>query len=400
MAKSKKVKIIISKKTKKRSSSTYKYYAEAEFIPETYLQQQFKSRGNWTRITRDKLKTTPDLDYIYVDGKCLLDKIHYGVKTKLKNIISGKGDIISDKAKFIRQMALHPKSKGFVQETVNIDMLDIANNPKLLADKYNKLFANPVPRDWDSSPVSTVYIFKPISGYGGAGIQRFNSFEAFSKYCQKIISSWTSKWQDIKNPHRDFYRHWQLQQYITNPLLIRMKPDNRLYKFHIRMFYIYRPGDKKSFYLKRGLMATALKPYFNGNWHDKKIHDTHFYGRIGESFPGALKLSQVKLDDIYRQLDVVFSEIDKILKKARVGCFPESNNCFHLFGADIMLTRDYKVKILEVNGSPGLFYNDSPILPAELKSVVENIMDQVVDDYFPPKHKPANPYAEDVIYLD
>lgn len=390
MAKSKRVKIISSKKTKKRSRKIYKYYAEAEFIPETYLHQQFKSRGNWNRITRDKLKTTPDLDYIYVDGKCLLDKIHYGVKTELKNITDNT-KIISEKDNLATQMQKDIIGKKYIPEAINVDMLELANDPEVAVNKYKPLFTN---------PMTSIYIFKPVSGYGGAGIQRFNTFEGFNNYCSKLITRWDSKWKDTKNPHRDYYRHWQLQQYITRPLLIRMKPDNKLYKFHIRMYYIFRPGDKKSFYLKHGLMATALKPYYQGNWHDKQIHDTHFHGRVGESFPEALNLNQAQLTEIYSQLDELFSKLDKILKKANAGCYEESKYCYQLFGADIMLTRDYKVKVLEVNSSPGIFHIDNPdYAPAKL-SILENIMDKIVDDYFPPLHKPPNPYASDVIYLD
>ena len=364
----------------------YKYYAETAFIPESYLNQQFAIRKNWKRIHRDKIKLPANLNYVYVDGKYLLDKLHYNINATLKNLINEKKKEVCEKDKLVANMSKLGEYKKYIIDAVIVDILDIKNNPNKLASKYKHMFNN---------SEKAIYIFKPVSGYGGAGIQRFTSFELFQNYVNYIISKWSYLWT-VKN--LNYYRYWQLQEYIKHPLLLKLPTNTKPYKFHIRLHYIFRP-DKQSFYLKRGLMATSELPYIADKWNDKRIHDTHFRGRIGESFPDALKLSQDLLKTIYSQLDEIFTGIDKILRNVGVGCFEESKYCYHLFGADIMIMDDYKVKIIELNDSPGLFYLDNPILPTEQKSIIENIMDLIIDEYFPPLYKPENPYIDDVVYI-
>ena len=384
------------KNTKLNNEKKYKYYAESEFVPEKYLQQQFSARGNWTRVPSYKLKATHSIDYIYVDGKCLLDKVHYGVDTHLKNIIDEKKKLVCDKHLLVENMNKSPTCKKYVNDSklldlldISIDLLDISNNKptSVFIETHKPLFANP----------AVVYIFKPISGFGGAGIQRFNTFDDFLKSVKSIITKYSPTWKPTIKHNRN-NRYWQLQQYMTDPLLLNLNDEK--YKFHVRMYFIYRPGDKQSFYLKRGLIATALAPYYKGNWTDTDIHDTHFNGRVGESFPVALGLSQANSSNIYRQLDELFGEINKILKSNNAGCFSESSVCYHLFGADIMITQDYQVKILELNCSPGLYTPEKDKLIPEANSVIENIMDIIVDEYFPPQHKPDNPYRDDVVFLN
>jgi hypothetical protein len=255
----------------------YKYYAEAEFIPESYLHKQFTIRKNWTRIHRDKLKLTNDLtylhksnlDYIYVDGKYLLDKIHYDMSATLKNITNEKKKEVCEKDKLVINMSKTAVYKKYVMDSLIVDILDIKNNPAHLATKYKQMFNNP----------AAIYIFKPVSGYGGAGIQRFNSFESFKNYINYVIAKWSHLWS-VKN--LIYYRYWQLQEYIKTPLLLKLPSSPRPYKFHIRMYYIFIPNSP-SFYLKRGLMATAELPYIADKWADKRIHDTHFGGKYEQS---------------------------------------------------------------------------------------------------------------------
>lgn len=73
-----------------KKKAVYKYYAESEFIPESYLHQQFTIRKNWKRIHSDKIKIPTNLNYIYVDGKYFLDKKHYNMNATLKNMINEK----------------------------------------------------------------------------------------------------------------------------------------------------------------------------------------------------------------------------------------------------------------------------------------------------------------------
>jgi hypothetical protein len=86
--------------------------------------------------------------------------------------------------------------------------------------------------------------------------------------------------------------------------------------------------------------------------------------------------------------------------KANTKCFNESKYCFHIFGADLMLTSDYNVKILELNNSPGLADETNKFVQDEYKSIIENIMTVIVDDLFPPNNSVENKFLKDVVFLD
>ena len=54
--------------------------------------------------------------------------------------------------------------------------------------------------------------------------------------------------------------------------------------------------------------------------------------------------------EVDNQIRKLFSYIKTQIK---VSCFKESKNCFKFYGADIMVTDNFNIKILEINGNPG-----------------------------------------------
>jgi hypothetical protein len=380
----------LQNKTKKKQSPhqlvkppTYNYFSETEFYPDKYVESLFAARGNWNRITKAELKTTDKpIHFIHVNGKYTLDKHLYGVKSELKNLIAEK-KIVGNKNTLITNLAKYKNGKKYILETHDIDASQIMANPKLL-EQYKKLFTK-----------NKVFIFKPVSGYAGANIEIVKSYAELEKYMTRIIKRWSSNWKTGSI----YYKDWVLQEYLADPLLFTVPNSKQGYKFHIRHYFIFRPGDKKSFYFKKGIIATALKPYIKGEWSNKDIHDTHFHGRDGEKFPDALKLSPVIMKKIYSQIHELYGIINDILKK-NAKCFTESHNCFELFGADLMITKDYTIKILEFNYSPGLAYDDKDYVIDEKKSIIENYMSIIIDEYFPPLNKVENKFADDVVYVE
>lgn len=386
----------LKNKTKKRQLVTqkkYNYFSETEFYPDKYIAGLFTARGNWNRITKSELKTTDKpIHFMYINGKYYLEKYHYGVHAELKNFISGSRKIVSDKSSLIKELSKYPAGRKYILETHTINGLQIMNKANQMK-KYKALFA-----EEKQYPAKT-YILKPVSGFAGANINIITSYDKLVIQMNKHIKKWGNGWRKGTN----YYKEWVLQEYLADPLLFQGHKntdhdDNNKYKFHLRHYFIFRPGNEKSFFLKKGLMATGLKPYVQGDWGNKDIHDTHFHGREGEKFPAALNLPPVIIRKIYMQLYELYSVINKILK-THSKCFAESRNCFELFGADLMITKDYKIKILEFNDSPGLGYEDQEYVPDEKKSVIENIMSVIVDEYFPPAKPIINPYLDEIVYL-
>lgn len=364
-------------------SQTYNYYNATEFYPDKYVEDIFAARGNWNRISDSELKTTTKpIHFIHINGKYTLNKKIYSIKSELKNLITDR-NVVSDKSKLISNISKYKNGKQYILDSYDVDASQIMQTPKLLIT-YKYLFIK-----------NKVFIFKPVSGYGGANIKIITDFNALKKYIGIIIKKYSNVWKKGLN----YNKIWVLQEYLVEPLLITGPTSKLGYKFHIRHYFIFRPNQDKSFFLKRGLIATALKPYKQNDWQNKQIHDTHFYGRDDEIFPNALNLTTEQLEKIYKQIYELYSIINDILKK-NAKCFTESHKCFQLFGVDLMITNDYTIKILELNDSPGMAYEDKEYLLDEYKSIIENYMSIIVDDYFPPLNKIKNKFVDDVVYIE
>ena len=253
---------------------------------------------------------------------------------------------------------------------IEIDLNDmITPNKQTLLSRIKALFTK-----------NKVYIFKPISGMGGVGICVFDNFKLIEEYINKIVRQCSRFWNSKQLPDKQNMRIWVLQEYITNPYLITK--NNKKYKFHIRHFYLYQAG--KSFYKKIGKMALAELPYVHGKWTDKRIHDTHFHNFDKYLFTSKdTGIAERHINDINAQIDELYKIINSIIK---AGCYSESKHCFELFGIDLMVTNDYKVKILEVNHGIGLSNN----LTKNKAELFEGIMDLIVDSYFPPSISKTN----------
>jgi hypothetical protein len=374
-------------KKQKGICEQYNYFSETEFYPDNYIASLFAARGNWNRITKAELKTTTKpIHFMYINGKYYLEKYHYGVHVELKGVISDSRNIVADKSSLIRELSKSPIGRKYILETHDINAHYVMKNPGILS-KYKRLFF--------AGDKGKTYILKPVSGYAGANIDIITTYQEFVTKMHMHIKKWGKGWRSGSK----YYKEWVLQEYLSEPLLFRGSNNSaEQYKFHLRHYFIFRPGAKQSFFLKKGLMATGLKPYVKGYWLNKDIHDTHFHGREGEKFPAALNLYPKIKQYIYTQLYELYSVINKILKK-HASCYAESRNCFEVFGADLMFTEDYKLKILEFNSSPGLGYEDQEYIPDEKKSVIENIMSIIIDDYFPPATKPHNSFADEVVFV-
>lgn len=371
---------------KNTSYKQYNYFSETGFYPDNYITALFTARGNWNRITKAELKTTTKpIHFMYINGKYYLEKYHYGVHVELKNFISDSRNIVADKSSLIRELSKSPTGRKYILETYDINAFQIMKNPRTLS-KYKRLFL--------ADDNGKTYILKPVSGYAGADIDIITTYPEFVTKMNMHIKKWGKGWRSGSK----YYKEWVLQEYLADPLLFKDSNTNKEYKFHLRHYFIFRPGAKQSFFLKKGLMAIGLKPYIKGDWLNKDIHDTHFHGHEGEKFPAALNLAPKIQKNIYKQLYELYSFINKILK-ANGKCFTESRNCFEVFGADLMFTEDYKLKILEFNSSPGLGYEDQEYVPDEKKSVIENIMSVIVDDYFPPAKQVNNPFFSEVVFI-
>ena len=376
----------MSLKKQRNKINKYTYLVRTDYYPDEFIDNIFKSRGNWIKVyDRDLHRYKTDkIDFIYLDGMNYLKPQYYSLRSNLKNIVNDGKRVISFKNNLIKTLGEIPGARQFVLPQVEIDLYNYVN-PNSLSDFdniYRQLFIAP----------DIVYIFKPVSGMGGSGIKIFTTFDEFKTYCMEVIQINGQKWGK-REPNKEALRMFVLQEYITNPYLVSKNGAD--YKFHVRHFFIYQPGNtntnsNSSYYKNIGKMALAELPYIHGDWYNSKIHDTHFHDYDKWLFtcedtgisPENMLLINNQIDKFYK---ILYN-----LVKPYAKCYPESRNCFEIFGVDFMITRDYEVKVLEVNAGIGLSSN----MTTNKAELFEGIVELVVDKYYPPALKPATSLAD------
>jgi predicted ATP-grasp superfamily ATP-dependent carboligase len=328
----------------------YTYYVKSDYYTEKYIDSVFDS-SLWTKVSDSErasyIANKTPIDYIYLDGKHYYNPANFKLIGNVKNLVDDSKRDITAKNNLMTNLAKIPNARKYLMPQYELDLYMLHTNTevrtKTLA-RLSPLFNN-----------KKIFIFKPVTGFAGQGIKMMTSMNELESYINLIIKENNKKWKGVdgKSP-ADKLRIWVLQEYLTDPLLIKQPAHHGYkagdYKFHIRHYLFYMPG-KTSYYVYEGEIAPARAPYIKGNWHNKLIHDTHFYGRDGELFPAALKLSHALTNNIYAQISELYTHI---LSCINAKCYAESRACYELFGVDLMITHDYNVKVIEVNEKLGM----------------------------------------------
>jgi hypothetical protein len=288
----------------------------------TPLIEILESRG-WKYIDFDAITPETYIDFAWVGGTIgneylKFDPRVYSLKTTLKNLLVGSGvrgdyrdkDVITNKYElYYNIVRLSPEiGKKHLCESYDLKRLTFLQRDQILI----------------SRPVG-------VGTGGGNGICMITNnieltrtrFESSRKY-KYIIAS----------------------EYINNPFLI----DGC--KFHLRMYWAVYPDCKGNYnhsLYRVGKIITAAEPYKNSDWHNKRIHDSHFsQTSINRYFPDDIELSLELKDNIFTQMNDILNVAYKvILPHAR--CYADTQYGFEVFGCDFMITSDYIVKLLEIN---------------------------------------------------
>lgn len=336
-----------------KSTKIYTYLVKTDYLNMKMIDAEFTKRGNWIKYNPKKHKK---VDFFYIDGLHIADERLFNIKSVLKNIIGDDRKAVTVKYNLYDNLIKISGAQVFLPKTIKFDIKD---KPISYLNTFKQYFKSGRP------------MICKIGNMGeGQHIITTNKFEEFYKFMEHFF--------DIlqKNPNIQFNK-WILQEYIDNPYLI----DGR--KFHIRLHLIYQPGNKPSYYIHNSYLALADEPYIKGDWENKAIHDTHFQGRLGISWPDDFYLSSAQVSHIYKQYDFICS---CIVNNIGGNCYSDADNCFQMFGLDLMITDDLTVKLIEVNAKIGIKYH----LAYQTK-LFRGIMNLIVDEYFPPKNKQIMP---------
>ncbi|XP_033626314.1 tubulin--tyrosine ligase-like [Asterias rubens] len=179
-----------------------------------------------------------------------------------------------------------------------------------------------------------------------------------------------------------------IQKYIEDPLLLT---DSR--KFDIRC-WVLLDHEYNIFLMKEGVLRTSSEPYDADDLTNTTSHLTNHciqeaqsqnYGKYeegNEMFFAEFNRFLQETFDICME-DSILPQIHRIIRECLTAIKEEINtdgleyDSFQLFGFDFMLSRDFKVWLLEVNRAPAC-------ASRLLSQLVDGIVTLAIDPVFPP----------------
>lgn len=190
---------------------------------------------------------------------------------------------------------------------------------------------------------NSVYILKKQNAAQQKGVLVFSTMNEYFNAKKEL------------NIHKD---NGIISKYITNPLTVDGK------KMHLRVYVLVtiQSGITRCYIYDEYKIYTAESIYMQEDWLNAKIHI---------SGPNSIPKQYIWPDDIDLFKDInggstptppeeLLNNMNKCFKTLCQGIslsnlshYKESYSGYHLYGADILLTDDNKVYILEVNKRPG-----------------------------------------------
>lgn len=333
----------------------YTYAVHSDYLTPNEITTVFTRRGNWRKYSPNTDKYP---DFLYVDGKHSYSPEIYKKykRVLLKNQVAEHKSITRKDQLYVELKDI-ASARKYKLENHQIDLNNI--DQELIK---NLFFGN------------KAWIFKPVSGWSGVGIEIFDNYKNFKNYLDSLYQQKFFNRLKEKNI-------WVLQEYITNPLLCKGR------KFHMRIYYLV--FEDKNYIYNMSQIYTAKDKFKKGDYDNKDIHDSHIAGSIPNLyFPDSLDIPQEKKNLILGNLIDLF-QLTNLIKEYK--CFDESKQCYELLGADVMITDDYQVKLIEVNTKIGYKTFKGSNFNANL---IESELTTVIDTVFPPKNKikPSDDY--------
>ena len=336
------------------------YLIKTDYATEDDLGKIRRFFGNdWCEIQDKELNNNKlkYIDWIYVDGKAQWDKrlwkLNVGVFSGLadtgKYAVADKSELYNNYVKINAENA-----EKYMMQQINVDLLDKKDVKLLKSAKIKGIFKNNDNNTW---------ILKPVAGYKGSGIAVVDNYDDMINHLlvKKRKKTLLKRYQGSDK--------WVIAKYIGNPLLIMGK------KFHIRMILMYyvnnKTGESNGYLFNDGVIFSAKKKYVVGRYFDKNIHDSHRIKGEEITFPYGFKdvFGKRKTDKVIKDIAQISHDVTQILKANNAGCYDRNENCYQLFGLDIMIDDQFNTKLIECNSKIGL--SGYPNIVGYFKNIIE-----------------------------
>ena len=164
----------------------------------------------------------------------------------------------------------------------------------------------------------------------------------------KVVSNIDQVFKTIKDLKLENKKHKTvICEYIANIMLIHGL------KFHIRSYFLVCKGNKLECHIHSDYrILTASKPYINSDWTNTAIHLSGGHNTTKryfwpDSFVGTYDKSF--LNNCQMEINACNNMICKLLSSVGLDKYPECKVGFEVYCADLLLTNNGKVYLLEIN---------------------------------------------------
>ncbi|KAH9809256.1 tubulin-tyrosine ligase family-domain-containing protein [Melampsora americana] len=209
------------------------------------------------------------------------------------------------------------------------------------------------------------FILKPALAERGQGIRLFNSIQGLEDIFIEFDQDEDEEEGDDEDQNgvsSSKMRHWVIQRYLSNPLLIG-PPEVPLIerrKHHLRV-YVLAVGALSVYVYKDILALFAPNPYTSptSDTLDLSSHLTNTCLQTPQDQTSTVHLLSTLAQE-WNGIDqeMIEKQVDEIVKKSFLAAkkdpinFQIRTNCWEIFGFDFLIDNQMKVWLLEVNACP------------------------------------------------
>lgn len=331
---------------------TFTFLIKSQYLDAKFLTTILKNLGWQEADLTNTQNTNKIIDFIYVDG------LFRHTLQPYKNLSLGKANLkcfINAQNNLIDKSKLYQFANSKLPGVFPKSYIDIMNKPaKVPFHKKSK------------------YIIRPVQGYSGKGL-----------IIVKTKKDLTKNLTDIRNGVNlpfPYEGEIVISEYIQNLMLFQNKI------FHLRVYLIVGCINNKlvSFMANCVRIMTAKSTFNIENELNKDVYDSHLATTDNDYFlPDDLNLSNEQTAKIINQIINCLSVISKLAKN-EIKCYSESKNCFEILGADLMLTNNYQIKLLEINNRTMVAAITKQFKPKLTKILMEDMIGQFIYPIFYP----------------